>query len=92
MSNLLNLKQEPSTYTFPKLLLYLQIHEDHDLGDILLTSIIHPTSDAEPVYNMFVHTFLESPDEAAIEKKPHIDGLCHWCASYRGCDRGWLTG
>jgi len=60
---LLNLKQEPSTFTFPKLQLYLQIHEDHDLGDIILTSIIHPTPAAEPVYNMFIHTFLKFPDE-----------------------------
>ena len=60
---LLNLKQEPSAYAFPKLMLYFQIQPDHDLGDIILTSIIHPTPEAEPVYKMFVHTFLKSPDE-----------------------------
>jgi len=60
---LLNIKQEESNHTFPKLLLYLQPHEDHDIGDIILTSIIHPTPASEPIYNMFIETFLRSPDE-----------------------------
>jgi len=60
---LLNLKQEPSNHTFPKLLIYLQIHPDHDLGDIILTSIIHPTPASEPIYNSFIETFFKSPDE-----------------------------
>jgi len=60
---LLNLKQEPSTYTFPTLLNYLHIHPEHDLGDIILNSIIHPTPDSEPRYNLFCKTFLRSDDE-----------------------------
>jgi len=60
---LLNLKQEPSNHTFPKLLIYLQIYPDHDVGDIILTSIIHPTPASEPIYNLFIETFLKSPDE-----------------------------
>ena len=81
---LLNLKQEPSTFTFPKLLLYFQIHEDHDLDNIILTSIIHPTPDAEPVYNMFVHTFLKSPDEELDNAKGRYGAVQVYNKKYEG--------
>ena len=59
----LNIKQEPANFKYPKLLLYLQIHPDHDVGDIILSSIIHSTQASEPIYNVFRETFLKSPDE-----------------------------
>ena len=66
-ANICKLEQEPSDYLFPKLLIYLQIHPDHELGDIILTSIIHSTPNAQPVFNNFKYTFLTSDDEEINE-------------------------
>lgn len=91
-AKLLNLKQEESNHTFPKLQIYLQIHPDHDIGDIILTSIIHPIFASEPIYNLFSETFLKSPNEelenaigryGAIQVyNKEYEGTCYSVAKY----------
>jgi hypothetical protein len=83
-TKLLNLKQEELNYNFPKLLLYIQIHSEHDIGDIILTSIIHPSPAAEPIYNMFVHTFLKSPDEELENAKGRYGAVQVYNKEYEG--------
>jgi len=61
------LEEEASDYLFPKLLIYLQIHPNHEIGEIILTSIIHPTENSQPVFDSFKFTFLKNDDEEISE-------------------------
>jgi len=60
------IEQEDSDYIFPKLLIYLVIHPDHEIGDdVILTSIIHATPAAESYYDNFRSTYLGGCEEEA---------------------------
>ena len=61
-------EQEASDYLFPKLLVYLQIHPDYEIGgDTVLTSIIHSTPNAQPIFDNFKYTFLKNDNEEMSE-------------------------
>ena len=85
-AKLVNLKQEPSEYIYPKILAWFLIHPDHDLGEIILKSIIHPTPSAKPVYDMFSHTFLKDSDEELEQAVGRCGALQVFCKNYEGTD------
>ena len=68
-SRVICVKEEPSHYLFPKLLIQLTLHPDHGLSDdIVLTSIIHPTSNSYWHFRNFFHTFMWGEYLIDVEK------------------------
>jgi len=85
-AKIINLKTEESDFHFPKLLIYLKLHPDYNLANIILASIIHPTINSEIHFENFWKTYGVLGDGSYSDCRERYGSIQVYNAEYNGSE------